>query len=129
MRRCESLCLSGRPVHTDRLDDALELGWGLMVGKYCHVRRLLPELLPPLKLARRQHARNHGRKDVETRRVASSEADDELLRLVSMRNALALGHGVECVGAAVALAEAGKMVHVQHATCLTSVEPEHLLSR
>ena len=75
-------------VNIHNLCDALQLLWWLMVCKHAHVRRLLAQLLTPLKLACWQYTRDHARKDVEAWRVARSKTDYQSLALVPMSNAL-----------------------------------------
>ena len=47
----------------------------------------------------------------------------------AMGDALGFGDGVERVGGAVGLAEAGKVVHVQHCDRILGAEPKHLVAR
>ena len=88
-----------------------------MVRKHADVRTVLSELLPPLELAGRQHARHQSGENVEPGRVPGGQAEDEGLRLVPVRHALGLGVCVEVVGAAVGLAEtrevAAKKLHIR----------------
>ena len=58
-----------------------------MIRKDGDVRGLAAQLLAPFKFARRQHARDHARQDVEARALPRGQADHERLRLVAMGDA------------------------------------------
>ena len=100
-----------------------------MVRKDRHACGVAAELLAAFKLPCRKDARKHACKDGKGGWAADSKTDHKGLALISVRHSFCLGAGVEGVGLAVGLANAGEVVEVKHFHSVFSVEPENLLAR
>ena len=107
---------------------AFQPGRGWVVREYSYACGVAAELLAALKFSGGKDAGKHASEDVEGGWAAGSKANNKGLALVSVRHSFRLGDGVEHVGLAVGLAEAGEVVEVQHLDAVFSVKPEDLVS-
>ena len=85
-----------------------------MVCEYSDACEVAAELLAALEFSGGKDAGKHACEDGKGGWAAGSKANHKGLALIPVRHSFCLGDGVERVGLAVGLAEAGEVVEVQH---------------